>query len=300
VKPDIVFFGENLPSRFSEMMDVDLREENCDLLLIMGTSLQVAPFCNLASMVSPRTPRLLINMELVGMEGFSMFSPNLLFHDLTNYRDVALLGPSDDSIEKLSAYLGWEGELRRMVDEVCFNQGSTGSSSEHWLKGLRFEEGGEEDAGLDFDWRRGGSDEEEEEEDEEGDILETQTSVPSIDQMHKYRGQADGQLSLFKDRMGESLVYRWVEEEDGWVPLDTPNNVSRSQKKTLFNGKLVDLVLPVIIESASRGILEFEMGLNHTDDTEEVAVAFCKEHDLNEYEYKGQIVDFLAMVKSSV
>ena len=38
VKPDIVFFGENLPKRFYSYI-VDFPK--CDLLVIMGTSLEV-------------------------------------------------------------------------------------------------------------------------------------------------------------------------------------------------------------------------------------------------------------------
>ena len=39
VKPDIVFFGENLPSRFHNLLRNDIRK--ADLMLILGTSLQV-------------------------------------------------------------------------------------------------------------------------------------------------------------------------------------------------------------------------------------------------------------------
>ena len=42
VKPDIVFFGENLPHRFFELQEQDT--ENCDLLICIGTSLEVYPF----------------------------------------------------------------------------------------------------------------------------------------------------------------------------------------------------------------------------------------------------------------
>lgn len=45
VKPDIVFFGEQLPDRFYERMEYDL--PTCDLLLVMGTSLVVHPFASL-------------------------------------------------------------------------------------------------------------------------------------------------------------------------------------------------------------------------------------------------------------
>jgi NAD-dependent SIR2 family protein deacetylase len=64
VKPDIVFFGENLGQRFADMHAQDLAA--ADALIIMGTSLQVAPFSTLPSMVSPTCPRLLINRDAVG------------------------------------------------------------------------------------------------------------------------------------------------------------------------------------------------------------------------------------------
>ena len=40
MKPDITFFGEALPSRFAKLHKMDLK--GCDLLIVMGTSLQVA------------------------------------------------------------------------------------------------------------------------------------------------------------------------------------------------------------------------------------------------------------------
>ncbi|RKP26281.1 DHS-like NAD/FAD-binding domain-containing protein, partial [Syncephalis pseudoplumigaleata] len=41
LKPDIVFFGENLPSEFDDRLAAD--REQVDLLIVMGTSLKVAP-----------------------------------------------------------------------------------------------------------------------------------------------------------------------------------------------------------------------------------------------------------------
>lgn len=64
VKPDIVFFGENLPSRFFSCMQSDFSK--VDLLIIMGTSLQVQPFASLISKAPLATPRLLINKEKTG------------------------------------------------------------------------------------------------------------------------------------------------------------------------------------------------------------------------------------------
>lgn len=42
VKPDIVFFGESLPARFYALLKSDIRK--ADLMIILGTSLQVSVF----------------------------------------------------------------------------------------------------------------------------------------------------------------------------------------------------------------------------------------------------------------
>ena len=69
VKPDIVFFGENLPERFGEKASEDFPK--CDLLIVAGTSLAVHPFAGLVGEVDEGTPRLLVNREKVG-EWFSL------------------------------------------------------------------------------------------------------------------------------------------------------------------------------------------------------------------------------------
>jgi len=63
-RPDVVFFGESLPTRFLDMRKKDLAE--CDLLIIIGTSLVVYPFAGLVNEVKAEVPRLLINKESVG------------------------------------------------------------------------------------------------------------------------------------------------------------------------------------------------------------------------------------------
>ena len=64
MKPDIVFFGESLPSEFFENLENDF--EKCDLLIVIGTSLKVYPFAALTGFVSKECPRVLINRDLAG------------------------------------------------------------------------------------------------------------------------------------------------------------------------------------------------------------------------------------------
>jgi hypothetical protein len=54
VKPDIVFFGENLPPRFWQRVSEDFGET--DLLIVMGTSLVVNPFASLIGKVLRQCP----------------------------------------------------------------------------------------------------------------------------------------------------------------------------------------------------------------------------------------------------
>ena len=65
IKPDIVFFGEKPPLRFFVRAMQDMPQ--CDLLLVMGTSLAVQPFAGLLAKAPESAPRMLINLEKVGI-----------------------------------------------------------------------------------------------------------------------------------------------------------------------------------------------------------------------------------------
>lgn len=95
VKPDIVFFGEALPSAFG---DNSHQAAMADLVLILGTSLSVYPFAGLPEMTRQGKPRMLFNMERVGQLG-------------RRPDDVIELGSCDAGIRKLAEELGWLEEL---------------------------------------------------------------------------------------------------------------------------------------------------------------------------------------------
>lgn len=117
VKPDIVFFGEQLPDRFFECVEQDFSV--CDLLIIIGTSLTVQPFASLVDNVSAITPRLLINKEKCGQTNFFAqmigIGAGLDFDSEKNYRDVAWIGDCDSGCQELADALGWGEELRKIV-----------------------------------------------------------------------------------------------------------------------------------------------------------------------------------------
>jgi NAD-dependent SIR2 family protein deacetylase len=127
VKPDIVFFGEGLPSKFRELSRRDFAE--CDLLIIIGTSLKVNPFASLAALVRENVPRVLINNEKVAVyteqievidgKECKILPQNhralLRFDHQSNTRDVFLGGDCQQTIKELVDLIGWTAEFEQLV-----------------------------------------------------------------------------------------------------------------------------------------------------------------------------------------
>ncbi|XP_025203668.1 NAD-dependent protein deacetylase sirtuin-1 isoform X1 [Melanaphis sacchari] len=88
MKPDIVFFGEGLPDSFHKAIDDD--KNNCDLLIVIGSSLKVRPVARIPNMLNKHVPQILINRERL---------PHMNF-------DVELLGDSDVIVDHLCRMLG--------------------------------------------------------------------------------------------------------------------------------------------------------------------------------------------------
>lgn len=119
VKPNIVFFGENLPKRFFETWDNDLELlENEDddaeegeksakyIVVVVGTSLAVYPFASLPEEVPENINRSLINMEIVGD-----------FVQDPRKSDSIFKGTSDHAAELLAQRLDWTEDLERYSKE---------------------------------------------------------------------------------------------------------------------------------------------------------------------------------------
>ena len=105
LQQDIIFFGEDLPDVYHDNYSRDMR--SADLILVMGTSLEVEPFSNLlnSSFAKPDVVRLLINRNSVGP-----------FRLKTSFRkDVQMLGDLVSSIELLVEKLGWTADLEKLM-----------------------------------------------------------------------------------------------------------------------------------------------------------------------------------------
>jgi NAD-dependent SIR2 family protein deacetylase len=98
VKPDIVFFGEQLPDLFHDTLLQDI--DQADLCLVLGTSLQVPPVAYIPEMLVCR--KIFINNEAVD------YFENLwhVFH----------AGDCDSSLMSIANHLGWENDLLDMYN----------------------------------------------------------------------------------------------------------------------------------------------------------------------------------------
>eukprot|EP00826_Nyctotherus_ovalis_P002602 TRINITY_DN10524_c0_g5_i5.p1 TRINITY_DN10524_c0_g5~~TRINITY_DN10524_c0_g5_i5.p1 ORF type:complete len:403 (-),score=69.07 TRINITY_DN10524_c0_g5_i5:4-1212(-) len=103
-RPDIVFFGERLPKEVLGHAD-ELKNE-CDLMIIMGTSLMTAPFCLFPSIPPDSVPRLVINHSL----------PEV-FRIKSNMKCCFMKGDCDESIIKLVELLKWDKEFEALMKE---------------------------------------------------------------------------------------------------------------------------------------------------------------------------------------
>ncbi|KAK7099529.1 uncharacterized protein [Littorina saxatilis] len=106
VKPDIVFFGEQLPKRFYLYLKDMLQ---ADLVLIMGTSLEVQPFAGIIDTVRFTVPRLLFNRTAVGP-----------FKKQKRHKDFVAAGDLLEQVQEFAAMVGWTQD---MVDLITRKEG---------------------------------------------------------------------------------------------------------------------------------------------------------------------------------
>ena len=103
VKPDIIFFGENLPLDFFEKSNL---LDQADLVIVMGTSLKVFPFANLITLIPKTVPIVLINRDDSYAQG----------NVINNY--LFLGGDLDKNVEKIVNDLGMKDAYEKIEHEV--------------------------------------------------------------------------------------------------------------------------------------------------------------------------------------
>ncbi|GAB6018855.1 NAD-dependent histone deacetylase sir2 [Chamberlinius hualienensis] len=103
LKPDIVFFGEGLPDEFHSAIELD--KEECDLLIVIGSSLKVRPVALIPNSLPSHVPQVLINREPLSHCSF----------------DIELLGDCDVIVNEICRRLG-EGWKHLCYSSVCLDE----------------------------------------------------------------------------------------------------------------------------------------------------------------------------------
>ncbi|KAI0021794.1 chromatin regulatory protein sir2 [Xylariomycetidae sp. FL0641] len=98
MKPDITFFGEALPDEFSKRL-IEHDRDIVDLVIVIGTSLKVAPVSEVVPYLSPHVPQIYISKTPVSHHNF----------------DIDLLGDCDVVVAELCRRAGWDLD-HEMVD----------------------------------------------------------------------------------------------------------------------------------------------------------------------------------------
>ncbi|KAK0628870.1 DHS-like NAD/FAD-binding domain-containing protein [Bombardia bombarda] len=99
MKPDITFFGEPLPDEFSKRLTEHDRDL-VDLVIVIGTSLKVAPVSEVVPFLPPNIPQIYISRTPVSHVNF----------------DIDLLGDCDVVVSELCRRAGW-GLKHEMIPE---------------------------------------------------------------------------------------------------------------------------------------------------------------------------------------
>ena len=91
MKPDITFFGEPLPDKFSDRL-TNHDKNLVDLVIVIGTSLKVAPVSEVVPYLPPHIPQMYISRTPVSHVNF----------------DIDMLGDCDVVVAELCRRAGWE------------------------------------------------------------------------------------------------------------------------------------------------------------------------------------------------
>lgn len=116
IKPDLVLFGDSLPDRYFRNIKPDFK--NCDLLIIMGTSLTVYPFADLINEGSSSMKRLFINLtqpgKVSGLAGLFLGQKV----DFKRDNDCLQLDYCDKVVDKICQQMGWSDELKNIPFDI--------------------------------------------------------------------------------------------------------------------------------------------------------------------------------------
>ncbi|KAF5860387.1 NAD-dependent histone deacetylase sir2 [Aspergillus alliaceus] len=118
MKPDITFFGEDLPHEFGQRL-IHHDRDKVDLVIVIGTSLKVAPVAEVPGVLPRHVPQIYISRTPVSHTGF----------------DIDLLGDCDVVVSELCRRAGWDFQHEMIPpDEKVEITSEEGYESRHVFK----------------------------------------------------------------------------------------------------------------------------------------------------------------------
>jgi NAD+-dependent protein deacetylase sirtuin 2 len=123
MKPAIVLFRSSLPKSFAQNVPIDV--VGVDLLIVIGTSLRVAPANNLVHQVPRSAMRVLVNREEAGAH------LGMNFDDRNPTRDFFAQGECDTVLLELMDSLGWTDDLEYLLPNDLLPESSAKLLEEH-------------------------------------------------------------------------------------------------------------------------------------------------------------------------
>ena len=113
MKPDITFFGEDLPETFHDRL-VQHDRNLVDLVLVIGTSLKVAPVSEVSGFLPAETPQIYISRE-VSFPALPLSTVVVIKEAHTGEQpcqhidfDIDMLGECDTIVTELCRRAGWD------------------------------------------------------------------------------------------------------------------------------------------------------------------------------------------------
>lgn len=116
MKPDITFFGEALPNDFFDRLK-DVDKDEVDLVIVMGTSMKVAPVSEIPNFLPRDVPQIYISRDVSStsyrIANLTLTRAKPIHH--INF-DINLLGDCDVIVAELARRVGWDLQHKMIPD----------------------------------------------------------------------------------------------------------------------------------------------------------------------------------------
>jgi NAD-dependent histone deacetylase SIR2 len=123
MKPDITFFGEALPANFFDRLK-EHDKDKVDLVIVMGTSMKVAPVSEIPNFLPRDVPQIYISRDVSVTLIYLGTHPCLLtaFQPIHHINfDINLLGDCDTIVVELARRAGWDLKHKMIPEGLTVN-----------------------------------------------------------------------------------------------------------------------------------------------------------------------------------